>query len=305
MKKSKRPSKAKRPPKREHDKHHRPPKYQRDPYTPDVRYYVDERYYGSYASGRPPKYVPHSLEHSCFRPAPEYDIPPRRCESCYEGCEEESLRVRINQALMTQDQRDRFLQAYQQLIDTNFLGPLVTIHSNATHQAHGNPRFLPWHRVYLIRLEDMLQAIDPTVTIPYWRSSEDQSFPAWLSTFLPTVNGHAVTRNPGAPPILPNTTAVNNAINNNNTFNTFWPALEGIHNTGHVWVGGSMSTIANAPADPIFWMHHAEIDRIWSEWQTLHPGLNPNLSGSAAIMDPWTETETDTRSITAMGFTYA
>ncbi|MEA2080578.1 MAG: tyrosinase family protein [Pseudomonadota bacterium] len=295
--------KVKYPPKHK-DGGHQPPEYQRDPYTPDIRYYVGEQYYGAYATSNPPEYVPHSLEHSCFRPAPEYDVPPRRCEDAYEGCDPQ-LRVRINQAMMTQDQRDRFLNAYQQLIDSNFLGPLVSIHSNATHQMHGNPRFLPWHRVYLLRLEEMLQSIDPTITIPYWRSSEDQSFPGWLSGFLPAVNGHTVTRNPGAPPILPDVTAVNNVINNNNTFASFAPALEGIHNTGHVWVGGSMSTIANAPADPVFWMHHAEIDRIWNEWQGLNPGENPNLMGAAAVMDPWSETETDTRSITQMGYTYA
>jgi hypothetical protein len=51
-------------------------------------------------------------------------------------------------------------------------------------------------------------------------------------------------------------------------------------------------------------MHHAEIDRIWSVWQTTHAGQNPPLTGAAAIMDPWAETETDTRDITALGFTY-
>ncbi len=69
----------------------------------------------------------------------------------------------------------------------------------------------------------------------------------------------------------------------NGTFNTFRPALEGIHNSGHVWVGGSMGGILTAPTDPIFWMHHAEIDRIWAEWQRANPGQNPSLAGAAAI----------------------
>jgi tyrosinase len=46
-------------------------------------------------------------------------------------------------------------------------------------------------------------------------------------------------------------------------------------------------------------MHHAEIDRIWAEWQTGNPGLNPPLAGAAA-----TETEVDTRDIAALGYTY-
>jgi tyrosinase len=90
----------------------------------------------------------------------------------------------------------------------------------------------------------------------------------------------------------------------NGTFNAFASALEGVHNSGHVWVGGSMGTIAAAPADPVFWMHHAEIDRIWAEWQALNPGQNPPLAGAAATMDPWSETEVETRDILALGFTY-
>ena len=41
--------------------------------------------------------------------------------------------------------------------------------SAATAEAHGNVGFLPWHRAYLLDLERELQAIDPSVTLPYWR----------------------------------------------------------------------------------------------------------------------------------------
>ena len=34
--------------------------------------------------------------------------------------------------------------------------------------AHGDSAFLPWHREYLIRFEQALQAVDPSVTLPYW-----------------------------------------------------------------------------------------------------------------------------------------
>lgn len=144
--------------------------------------------------------------------------------------------------------------------------------------------------------------------IPYWKSSEEQAFPTWLVGFTPTVilmNGaHTVTRNIGAFAILPDAAAVAGVMANG-TFNTFAPALEGVHNSGHVWVGGSMSSIPTAPTDPVFWMHHAEIDRIWAEWQAANPGQNPALAGPAAIMDPWSEDEPATRDITALGYTYA
>jgi hypothetical protein len=38
-----------------------------------------------------------------------------------------------------------------------------------------------------------------------------------------------------------------------------------MHNQVHNWVGGTMSSGQTAPADIIFWMHHANVDRIWSE----------------------------------------
>ena len=148
---------------------------------------------------------------------------------------------------------------------------------------------------------------DPTVCLPYWNSSVDQAFPSWLMGFNPTVNlmtgPHTVTRNIGAFATLPDAAAVA-GLAGIGSFNTFANALEGIHDSGHVWVGGSMGSVPTAPTDPIFWMHHAEIDRIWAEWQVANPAQNPALSGADALMDPWSETEADTRDIAALGYTY-
>lgn len=270
------------------------------PCPPDNPRYPDPRIYGSYASKEQPCYVPHPFEHACFKPREEDYKPPATCDG------DEELCTRRNHRTLTADQQNRFLNAFTQINAMNALGPLVDIHSNAIHQMHSNPRFLPWHRIYLLRMEELLQMVDPTVCIPYWNSSVEQAFPSWLLGFTPTVNLvgglHTVTRNIGGA-ILPNAAAVA-AVMGNGTFNTFAPALEGIHNSGHVWVGGSMLGFATAPADPVFWMHHAEIDRIWAEWQAANPGQNPNLAGAAAIMDPWTENEVATRDITALGYAY-
>ena len=270
---------------------------------PQVRY-PDRRIYGSYASKSPPPYVPHPYDHSCFRPRKEDCKPPR-------GCDDEpsvGVCVRKNSRTLTSDERARFLNAFSQAIALGALAPLVDIHANALFQMHGNPRFLPWHRIYLLRFEELLQMIDPSVCIPYWKSSEDQAFPSWLNGFTPTLNlmsgPHTVSRQIGVFATLPDSAAVAAALANG-TFNSFGGALEGIHNSGHVWVGGSMMSVPTAPCDPIFWMHHCEIDRIWAEWQAANPGQHPGLVGAAASMDPWPETEVDTRDIAALGYAYA
>jgi tyrosinase len=298
-----------KPPKHRHGDPYEDPDYDRKPppehpHEPPVNpRYPDQRIYGSYASRKPPVYVPHLFEHTCFKPRKEDYKPPVTCDE-----PDSDLCIRKDHRAFTGDEQNRFINAFSQVNAMGALGPLVDIHFNAVHQMHSNPRFLPWHRIYLLRLEELLMMVDPTVCIPYWKSSEEQAFPAWLLAFTPTVTlaggPHLVNRNIGALATLPDAASVAAALANA-TFNPFASALEGVHNSGHVWVGGTMQSIRTAPADPVFWMHHAEIDRLWSVWQATHPTEHPPLAGAAAIMDPWSETEADTRDIEALGYAYA
>lgn len=43
------------------------------------------------------------------------------------------------------------------------------------------------------------------------------------------------------------------------------PRLPGLHNRVHVWVGGDMSP-ASSPNDPVFFLNHCNVDRIWEAW---------------------------------------
>jgi tyrosinase len=65
-----------------------------------------------------------------------------------------------------------------------------------------------------------------------------------------------------------------------------------LHNLVHRWVGGSwlvddqlfsgtMMQMAS-PNDPVFWMHHCNIDRLWSAWQDRHPFSAPYLPRAGA-----------------------
>jgi len=66
-----------------------------------------------------------------------------------------------------------------------------------------------------------------------------------------------------------------------------------LHNIVHVWVGGTMGP-GTSPNDPVFFLHHCNIDRIWAVWQATHPGANyePQSGGPAGHnlndpMFPW------------------
>ncbi len=201
---------------------------------------------------------------------------------------------------------------------------LVADHRDMSHRMHGNmgpvgrQRFLPWHRDFLLKLEQQMQAINPAAFVPYWRWSSNRRVPPWLAGVLPTVVLAAsggmpaqtvhVTRSPHSPVGLPTAAQIASLDANTGLIYTQLTALlEGYHNVVHGWVGGTMNDITVSPSDPLFWMHHSEIDRIWSVWQAnpANAGKVPTLAGADAVMDPWVETASQLRSISALGYSYA
>jgi tyrosinase len=48
-----------------------------------------------------------------------------------------------------------------------------------------------------------------------------------------------------------------------------WVGTAAIHNNVHVWVGGDMG-LSSSPNDPVFFLHHANLDRLWASWQEQH-----------------------------------
>ena len=86
-----------------------------------------------------------------------------------------------------------------------------------------------------------------------------------------------------------------------------------IHNRVHVWIGGSMLP-GTSPNDPIFFLHHCFVDKLWADWQTLHPTVPyvPNDTASADFnghrlndtLFPWNTRVSDTLDHRAMGYLY-
>jgi tyrosinase len=233
---------------------------------------------------------------------------------------------RKDQAALTDIERERFICAFNVLNQTllggisssSQFGQLVEIHNvlSINHYQHGTLRFLPWHRIYLLILEQSLRSIHPDVTIPYWdwTQASEQAIPPWLAGLTPTVVTPTqtinVVRAPGSSADLATLASNIPSIMLLTDFDTFTSQLEAVHGGVHVWVGGSMSSIPTAPADLIFWMHHANIDRLWWKWQTSPEGQgkNPNLPGTdpttSTVMDPWSYTEPQTRDIYSLRYTY-
>ncbi|KAJ3565331.1 hypothetical protein NPX13_g7549 [Xylaria arbuscula] len=54
------------------------------------------------------------------------------------------------------------------------------------------------------------------------------------------------------------------------TFNDAWNCIEAKpHSSGHGGVNGLMVDVALSPGDPIFWLHHGYIDKLWWDWEAL------------------------------------
>jgi len=47
------------------------------------------------------------------------------------------------------------------------------------------------------------------------------------------------------------------------------PTPPALHNRVHVWVGGDMLP-SSSPNDPVFYMNHCNVDRIWESWMAQH-----------------------------------
>ena len=105
--------------------------------------------------------------------------------------------------------------------------------------------------------------------------------------------------------------------------NHFFGALENIHNLIHNFSGGAnpqykmdhnpndrkgepqygdMVNPGVTAFDPIFWAHHSNVDRLWWQWQGLHPGMNPDTE--SAILPPWSLNVGQTLNIAKFGYEY-
>lgn len=191
---------------------------------------------------------------------------------------------------------------------------------------HGSPLFLPWHRAYLYFMERALQDRIPGVTLPWWdwthghaegipaiyarAKAGGQPNPLASGPIQPAgrePGGPARTkREPGAPgaPPLPTPSELADVLALGD-FLDFSAALEDIHNGIHVWVGGTMGAITTAAYDPLFWAHHAMVDRVWRLWQLRHQSVGVPAPLVNRALPPFPMTVAQTIDSNALGYDYA
>ena len=164
--------------------------------------------------------------------------------------------------------------------------------------------FLSWHRWFVLQMEKRLQAIHPEIYIPYWDAVTDRAIPAALKD-KKLLKSWGVTRGNWTPSQLASPGDVT-AFSQIHTFQTFQRTLEGaVHAGVHNAVGGDMAS-ASSPSDPLFWLHHANIDRLWSMWQKKNKAQKPaNVADSLQPLPLFGVTVGSVQSISALGYKYA
>jgi len=201
----------------------------------------------------------------------------------------------------------RFRNAWNALNVAGEIGRLVAVHSQSFNQ-HQSLRFLPWHREFTARLEDALHRYDPCVFLPYWDVVGNPSFPAGIVDVLSpeyppdviTLNsiGNVIASNDvttaiGVSGALPNA-GLQAAVLAQASFNNFSPAIESFHDSIHVHVGGTLMFVGSAPRHPVFYLLHANIDRMWWVWQQTH-ATQPSAAVITTSINPLTFGVGDTR----------
>ena len=228
--------------------------------------------------------------------------------------------VRRNQADLSKNEQRAFVGAVNALHGTGAAAPayraFVQVHVDAMSMngvswgVHTMPgmgmvgrNFLCWHRRFLSQFEQRLQAVDATLSVPYWDWIANPVLPTFL-TDPALLSGWSVTRS-WDPSQLPVQADVD-AATSRHTFSTFQRKLElGAHGDVHVAVGGTMDT-ASSPADPVFWLHHANIDRLWAQWQTDHPTTKTPHPATVLQPPPLFGVKVATQlDISALGYSYA
>lgn len=167
-----------------------------------------------------------------------------------------------------------------------------------SHAGQNANHFLPWHRMFVFFLEQIVRQVAerPDFTLPYWnytshdpakrgvvplqfRMPNDPIFGSLYRADRTSLanSGQPIHLNqPGdAMDIAPAMACT--YYHTVNSVPGFCRSIDsGIHGRIHILVGTSknMGAVPYAAKDPLFWVHHSNVDRLWISWNR-NGGANP------------------------------
>src|SRR5271165_3972863 len=197
-----------------------------------------------------------------------------------------ALRVRLN---VTGPGAGPILASYSKAVDAMQALPATDprnwrkqaeIHLN--HCPHGNWFFLPWHRAYLRYFEEICRDLsgDPEFVLPYWNWTKDPQVPKpfWNGVLNDSTRTIGPTDAMLSEFVGQDVIDIIMKITGFEQFASFrstktrggqgggQATLEARpHNHVHGRINGDMGNFLS-PRDPIYWLHHANIDRLWAMW---------------------------------------
>lgn len=227
-----------------------------------------------------------------------------------------AIRYRKNINCLSSNELHNLREAYQAIYDLPEGSPdsfatLGGIHGlpAPTWCDHGSPGFLTWHRAYMVAFERALQAHGCKIMLPYWnwssgpttgvpaacreatyvnRAGDTVPNPLYAGPIASAAGGGTTARRPD----IDTTTFGDLATSAQSamtaaTFASFQTSMNGPHGGVHVRTGGQMSSVAYAGFDPIFYLHHCNVDRLWWNWQNSHPGAAMPATEQTHQLDPF------------------
>ncbi|TEB19464.1 Di-copper centre-containing protein [Coprinellus micaceus] len=77
-------------------------------------------------------------------------------------------------------------------------------------------------------------------------------------------------------------------------YDSFWNSLDGwpfkdwaLHDGGHFAVSGDLTNYYTSPNEPLFYLHHSGLDRLWWKWQHSKPGRLQEIGGRSSPLPPY------------------
>ena len=152
-------------------------------------------------------------------------------------------------------------------------------------QVHYGWFFLPWHRAYMLVLEEKLRVVTGVAdfAMPYWDWTRNPVIPASFYGEDNPLND--TTRIYQGGESLPDELREVGPAMRGRQFHQFGgfdrkdpkrPQVEGTmeqgaHNNIHNFIGGALASFDGAGQDPLFQLHHGNIDRLWEAWKAASP----------------------------------